>query len=123
MSRVTTREVTVTTTGSAGSAVGSARVELPQGILIDIGLNFSASAPNTTDTTIAFEDTRLGNILVVSNSSTDAIYHPSTAVHDAAGSAVAGATAAVVVGGYVTLALAQCDALAAALVATFRVLE
>jgi hypothetical protein len=121
---VTSREISITTAGSAGSAVGSGTITVPMGILLDVGINYHASAPNTTDITIAFDDTRWGNILVITSSSTDAVYHPTTVVHTAAGAAVTNGFAPVYLSDQkLTVDVAQCDALTAAVVISLRILE
>lgn len=112
--------VSVTTTGSDGSATGSATSELIMGELLDIHLNFHATAPNTTDTTIS---TSLGNLLVVTSSSTDALIAPRQKCVDNANSAITNSFDRFYINGVVTIALAECNALTGAVVATIRVLR
>lgn len=111
--KVTQYSGSVTTTGSAGSATGTATINVTKwGYLEWIYLDFHASAPNTTDTTIAHGGTPPGgNILVVSNSKTDAIYYPRAGAVDAAGAAITNSAVRIPVGGPITVSLAQCDAL------------
>lgn len=120
--QVVSTTLTVNTTGGAGSATGSATSGALYGELVDVYLNFHASAPNTTDTTLAYAVPALGNIVVVTSSSTDALYRPGQAVCDAAAAPVAGYYGRFVLNGTLTLSLAQCDALTAAVVATIRYL-
>ena len=106
----------VTTTGVAGSATGSATA-LIHGEILTVVLNFHASAPATTDTTIAYADSG-GNILVVTDSATDAVLHPRAKPVDNANSAITNAHAPFASAQGVTVSLAQCDALTNALICT-----
>lgn len=115
--------VTVTTTGSAGSASGSATSGVMSGFLLDVYLDFHASAPATTDTTIAYAQPALGNVLVVSNSATDALIAPRVKPVDNANTAITNAFDRFPLNGTLTFSLAQCDALTGALVATIRYLR
>jgi len=117
---VDTYVVNVTTTGTAGAATGSASVVIPGGALLDIHLNFHGSAPATTDTTVAMTN---GNVLVVSNSATDALIAPRQKPVDNANAAITNAYDYFYVSGPLTISLAQSDALDPALVATVRVLR
>jgi hypothetical protein len=107
---------TITTTGVAGSATGSQTL-LVHGEILTVVLNFHASAPGTTDTTIAFADSG-GNILVVTDSATDAVVHPRGTCVNASNSAITNSHTPFASAQGVTISLAQCDALTAALVAT-----
>jgi hypothetical protein len=109
--------VRVTTTGSAGSASGSATTAAIVGELLNIYLNYHASAPATTDTTITAA-TDGYTIYGVTNTVTDALVAPSAAPATTAGAAITNAHRPIAVGDRVTIALAQCDALTDALVAT-----
>ena len=111
--------VAVTTTGSAGAATGSGTVNIQKyGEIVYIYLDFHASAPATTDTTIAYASTPPGgNILVVSNSATDTLYHPAAKPVDNAGSAITNAHRRFPAVGSITVSLVQCDALTAAVTA------
>ena len=112
--------IPVTTTGSAASATGSATSDALYGEIVDIYLDFHASAPATTDTTIAYAD-RGGNILVVSNSATDALIAPRQKTVDSANAAITDSYGPFVVNGSLTVSLAGSDALTNALVAYVRV--
>lgn len=111
--------IPVTTTGSAGSATGSATSELILGYLVDVYLDYHASAPSTTDVTISFA-TRGGNILVVSNSATDALYHPRALPVDNAGTSITAPTP-FLLNDKVTVSVAGSDALTGAVTAYLRV--
>lgn len=119
MSEIVTEKVQVTTTGGAGVATGSADSPAMMGELLDIYLDFSASAPATTDTTIAFKE-QGGDVLVVTNSVTDARLHPRAKPVDNANVAITNANDKFYLNGALTISLAQCDALAPALTAYIR---
>lgn len=122
MAEICTAQVTVTTTGDAGSATGSADSEALHGFLLDVYLNFHASAPATTDTTVAYK-TQGGNVLVVTSSATDVLLAPRVKPVDNANSAITNAHDKFPLNGPLTFSLAQCDALTGALVATVRYLR
>lgn len=109
--------VRVTTTGSAGSAAGSATSSSIVGELLSIYLNFHASAPATTDTTITAE-TDGSTLLTVTNSATDVLVAPAVLPVSTANAAITNAHRPIAVADRVTITLAQCDALTDALVAT-----
>lgn len=111
--------VAIITTGSAGSATGSTTTDAIIGELIDVYLDFHASAPATTDTTIAFPSG--GNILVVTDSSTDARIAPRQKCVDNANTAITNSFAPFVLNSPLTISLAGCDALAPAVTVTIRV--
>lgn len=122
--------IAVTTTGSAGAATGSATSSRIVGEILGIDVNFHASAPATTDTTIQADAISGGaaarNLIVITNSATDAYVVPTVPTVDAANAArlyAAGGTAVAVnpiVNGTVTVSLAQCDALTNAAVVTIH---
>ena len=53
MSEIYTQQVSITTTGSAGSASGSGYLTGIVGFLLDVYLNYHASCPATADVTIS----------------------------------------------------------------------
>lgn len=120
---VVSETLRITTTGGAGVATGSATSKAFNGFLLDIYLNFHASAPATTDTTVAYDEPDFGNLLVVTNSVTDALIAPRVKPVDNANVAVTNAHDRFPLNGNITISLAQCDALTDALVATIRYLE
>jgi hypothetical protein len=121
MPEIVTLVVPVTTTGSAGSAAGAGSTGAIKGFLLDIYLDFNASAPATTDTTITLTG-RGGNVLAVSNSVTDALFAPRQKPVDNANAAITNAFEPFALTDGLTITLAQCDALAPALTAYVRVL-
>lgn len=118
---IITYAVTVTTTGGAGAATGTATSETIVGELVDIYLDFHASAPATTDTTIASTNAQQGTIMTKANSATDALFTPMRLATDAAGASIAGVYRPWFLNAPVTVSLAQCDALTGAVVAYIRV--
>lgn len=122
MGGIATTYVNVTTTGSAGSATGSATSRHIDGFLLDLYVNFQ-SAPATTDTTISFGTPALGNILVLTSTNTDVLHAPRKQLSDAAGAAITGGYDLHPVNGTIKVDLAQCDALTDAVVVTIRYLK
>ncbi len=120
---ITSVSLSITTTGGAGVSAGTAATGSLNGYLLDIYLNFHASAPATTDTTLSYLSPALGNILVITNSATDALYTPRRQCVDATGAAISGMFDLVPINGTLQLALAQCDDLTGAVVATIRYLQ
>lgn len=81
----------VATTGSAGSATGSGTFEKRvRGKIKSIDINYNGSAPATTDVTISYT-AKAGNtvnLVVASNSNTDAHLRPKQDTHDDAAAAI-----------------------------------
>lgn len=121
MSDIVTLVVPVTTVGSAGSASGSGSTGAIKGFLLDIYLDFHASAPGTTDITIALTG-RGGNILARSDSAADGLFAPRQKPVDNANAAITNAFEKFALTDGLTISLAQCDALAPAVTAYIRVL-
>ncbi len=111
--------VNVTTTGGAGVATGTGISDTFSGEIVGIFLNFHASAPATTDTTIT--DTASGvEIASEDNAVADKFIVPVIFGEDNDGAGLTGDVTPqhYVVSQGVTIALAQADALTNALVAT-----
>lgn len=118
--RVLHRRLRVNTTGSAGSAAGSAYVDLPAGRITHVAVDYNASAAATTDTLIKVDGLPDGStgttVLTLTNTVTDipmrALGQPS-AVDE--GRAVTAATDGVEGGAFykngVSVSVAQGDAL------------
>lgn len=123
MSKITVHRVNITTTGEAGSATGQADTPAVNGFYLGAYLNFHASAPATTDTTIAGINPTIGNIQVLTDTNSDAYYSSTIAAKTAAGAAVTNGFVHQPVSGNVRVSLAQCDALTDALVADLYFLE
>jgi len=69
--RVLHRRVRLTTTGSAGSAVATALVPLPAGVLRAIKVDYHASAPATTDFVIKADGSSGNTLFTATNTVTD----------------------------------------------------
>ena len=108
--------VAVTTTGGAGVATGSGTINiLRTGYVEWVYLDYNGAAPNTTDVTIAFSATPPGgNILAYSNANTDALLFPRGSAVTTAGAAITDSHVPILAGGALTVSVAQCDALTAA---------
>jgi hypothetical protein len=117
MSEIAIEKVYITTVGGAGAAVGSGTTNPINGFLLDVFLDYNAAAPATTDVTIS--DPTFGNILVKSNNATDVWLAPRKDTVDAAAAAT-GMYDLVPLKDPLTIAVAQCDALTNALIATVR---
>jgi len=82
--------VSVTTTGSAGSATGSAVTEdVIKGRIVRVDVNFHASAPGaTTDLTLAqTNEDQAANIVSLTDTATDVTVYPTVQLTDNAGGA------------------------------------
>ncbi len=111
--------IRVTTTGSAGSAAGTGISSYPiVGRVVGLNVNFHASAPATTDTTIRTTAAPTYNIWAISNSVTDVFVQPAGKPVDNANAAITNAHAPIPVADYITVSVAQCDALTDAVVVT-----
>jgi len=110
MSEIRFEKVALTTTGSAGSAVGTGASALIQGFILDVYIDYHTSCPATADLTIAYT-TRGGNILVVSDNKTDGLYHPRAAPVDNAGAEIDGAHDWFAITDTLAISIAQADAL------------
>ena len=117
MQTIEQRTLSIDTAGADGAAVGSGSIDDLYGFLLDIYLNFHASAPATTDTTVAYSDPALGNIVVLTSSVTDVLLAPRKTVCDAAAGALA-AYDLCPLNGSVSISLAQCNALTGAVAVT-----
>jgi hypothetical protein len=116
--------ITVTTTGNAGVATGTADLpfDLRNCLLEAIKIDYHASAPDTSDVTIAETTGLARSLLVVSNNKTDGTYYPRHAVHDAVGAAGAGVVP-YIIEGPIRVSVAQCDALTNAVQVWLQVVE
>ena len=111
--------IKVSTTGSDASATGSLVTALPYCELLAARMDFHASAPGTTDTTLSSPGGPVaGTLLTITNSSTDAWYYPTHQLDDNTGSAITGAYIPAIIHGNLLTELAGCDALTDALTLT-----
>jgi hypothetical protein len=108
------RSAAITTTGSAGSATGSGTVSCIPGELAFVKLDYHASAPGgTTDVTLT-QTAEPTAILTVTDSATDQINCPSLTRVTTANAAIANSSAPLHIHGPVSVAVAGCNALTAA---------
>lgn len=106
--------VAITTTGSAGLATGSGKLQV-MGHVEWIHYVYHASAPATTDVTVALADTPAGgNLHVMTNTATNARKYPRATCVDTAGAAITNSFTRIPVWGELDVSVAQCDALTAA---------
>jgi hypothetical protein len=120
MNQISQQTISITTTGGAGAATGSGTTIPINGFLLDVFLDYHASAPATTDVTIS--DSVFGNLLVKSNNNTDTWLAPRKQTCDPA-AVDTGMYDLIPVRGQLTIAVAGADALTGCVVATVRWLE
>jgi len=114
--------IKVSTTGSDASATGSKIVPLPYCEILAARMDFHASAPASTDTTLSSPGDPVSvTLLTITNSATDAWYYPSIQLDDNSGSAITGAYVPAIVHGNLLVELAGSDALTDALTLTLFV--
>lgn len=118
--QIVTRTINITTTGVAGSASGSGTINRCEGLLLDIFINYHASCPATADVTIS--DAVFGNIVVKSNSNTDAWIAPRKDTCDVA-AASTGMYDLIPLNGSLNVSIAQADALTDCIVVTIRFIK
>lgn len=118
-------KIKVTTTGSAGSATGTGVSRRPvSGVLGSIQIDYHASAPGaTTDVTIAESTGMTRTFLTRTNTATDGVFYPAATQQDGTGTALTSYSPYILVGDYVTVTVAGCDALTDAVVVTLHTLE
>lgn len=116
--------IAVTTTGSAGSATGTGTSTSPvRGVLNGIKIDYHASAPVTTDVTIAESTGMVRTLLTRTSSATDGVFYPGAQQHDTSAATVTSYAPYILAGDYVTVTVAECDALTDAVVVLIHTLE
>lgn len=116
----------VTTTGSAGSATGSGTITGLRGVLARLVINWHADAPaGTSDLTIVETwDGGSRTLYTKSNAVTDVDLVPQVAASDNTGTAITGAYGYVaLIGGTITVTVAQSDALTNCAIVTLVTVE
>ena len=114
-----THKITVTTTGGAGVATGTATSDNPIiGELVGIYLDY-VSQPGTCDVTVATAGTPSTTILTVTNGNTDGWFYPRHGVVNASNSAITDSNAPFIIADKITVSIAQGDA--ASLIAYIQV--
>lgn len=91
--------IPVTTTGSAGSATGSTTTAAYSGIITAVKLDYSGSAPATTDVTLSEVGGGGRTLLTVTNNNTSAAYYPTVEAQDTSGVGVSGVRWPIALGG------------------------
>lgn len=87
LSGIESTTTTLTATGDAGAATGTATTVGMVGLLLDVYINYG-TVSDTTDITLTYSSPSYsGNILAVSNANTDALFVPRTPVVNASNSA------------------------------------
>lgn len=108
------QKFSIDTTGTAGTATGSAETDVVRGRVVRVDFDFHASAPATTDVTIVENNTlRPKTVVALTNANTDTVVYPTVQLTDTAGTPVA-AFESIPVYDTLTISVAQCDALTAA---------
>ncbi len=117
MSEIASQKVSITTTGAAGSATGSTTTIPIIGFLLDVYIDYHASAPATTHVKIS--DPTFGTIVEKADNATDLKLAPREPLCDAA-AADTGLYDLVPINSALTVEVSGCDALTAAVVVTLR---
>ncbi len=117
MSEIASQQVSVTTTGAAGSATGSASSIPIIGFLLDVFIDYNAAAPATTHVKIT--DPVFGAIVEKADNATDIKLAPREPQCDEA-AALNGLYDLVPINSALTVELSGCDALTDAAVVTLR---
>lgn len=114
--------IKVSTTGSAGAAVGSAIAALPLCELLALHLDYDGDAPATTDVTVSSPGNPAAQtVLTRSNSATDGWFYPRRQKDDNAAAAITGDYAEFVLHGNVLVEVAESDPLTDAVTVTLYV--
>lgn len=116
----------ITTTGSAGSATGSATISGLRGVLARLIVNWHASAPAATSdiTIVETWDGGSRTLYAKTNAVTDVDLVPQVPASDNAGAAITGAYGYVALtGGTITVSIAQSDALTDCAIVTLVTVE
>lgn len=90
MSTFYEERVTVTTTGTAGSATGTGQSEPINGELVAVKVDYNASAPATTTVDLDEVGGAARKLLDKAASTTDAVHHPRVLPDDNAGTPLTG---------------------------------
>lgn len=102
--------VTVTASGSAGSASGSAKTNGGiSGRVLAVHFDFSASPASTIDTVLATGNTPTNTILTLSNVTADGWYYPRAQMQGNTGTALTGIYEPVPVADSLSVSLAQAN--------------
>ena len=119
---IETKQVAVTTTGNDASATGNGNTGGLHGFLLDVYLDYHASAPASTDVTVSYL-TQGGNILVVTDNKTDGLYTPRVEPVDNTNTVITNAHDRFPLDQAVKVAVAGSNALTACVTAYIRYLK
>jgi len=108
----------ITTTGAAGSSTGSGTVSCVPGELAFVKLDYHASAPGATTDVALTQAVEPTAILTNTDSATDTTVCPKLTCVDTTGTAITNSHAPLYIHGAVSVAVAQCNALTAAVTVT-----
>jgi hypothetical protein len=107
---IITKTITVTTTGSDGSAVGSGQTDLPvNGLLLAVHVDFSSGQAATADVTIATKNAPIRTLLTLTSTATDVWVDPRVQAKDNAGAAIDATYTYMPVADHITVDVAQAD--------------
>ena len=120
MSEIFTQKIVIDTAGGAGAAIGSEETMIVQGFLLDVFIEYDVAAPATTDVVIA--DAIFGTVLTQANNATKTWLTPRKQSCDQA-AADTGAYELIPVNGVLTISVAECDELTAAVSVTLRIVS
>lgn len=120
--KIYSKSVKVDTTGVDGAAAGSAALGGLHGYLLDVYLDYHASAPASTDVTISYRR-RGGTILTMANNATDKLVAPRRQVQGSDGSNLAGQYEKYPISGDLAIAVAQANALSSCVTLFVRMVD
>lgn len=118
MGELVIRSVAVTTTGGDGAATGTGTLATPAGYLEWVHRDYAGTAPATTDVTLAHTGPITSNIVVFTDTATDALSYPRGAASSAAGAAVTDSHVDIAIVGPLSVSVAGSNALAPAVTVT-----
>lgn len=122
--RVAEYQVPVATSGSAGSALGSADSPPIMGELLAVRVDYDPTAPATTKVDLDELGGAARKVLNKAASATDAFHYPRVQMQDNTGAGITGIYERFIFGGRkVRVSITLSNALAAAVTVTFIVLE
>lgn len=101
-------QVTATTSGSAGTATGSARTKPITGKILAVHLDYT-SEPATTDVTVATAHAPVATILTITNGNTDGWFYPRALLQDIVGADLTAIYDPIPIDDEISISVAQAD--------------